>query len=519
MRRIHFLFLSVCASLFVSSFFFLKRHKSNASNMERTWLRLNLGAPPQEINPHFVRDTNSGFVVLHLYEGLFRLGEKGSLLPALAKRTSISKNGLDYEIELRPSYWSDGSPLTAHDFIRSWHSVLSPRERFSPFRSSLGILQGSEQIDPFRPDWSKLSLFAKNDHTLCFSLRKRMPTFLFLLTQPIFFPVHPHGQKDASITNGPFRVVKGNQQHITWEKNPFFWDAKSVQMEKVDLFFFQDEAVQTSLFLRNKIDWIGGCLLPIAESSLGQLQESDGESSSVHYIILNTASKIFSSQKIRRAFSMSLNRLELSGKISKRFFPAYRYLPPVFSSQIEMNSLFENLEDALESLEKGLLEQKLIAEHLNSIRFICHPGQVALVKLLQETWEKIFGFRINIQLVDSQTFLSRLERGDFDCAIQGMSASYPDPYTLLEPFRDKKGSNNFSNWSSFFFLHFLEEGLSAEGQNRLPFLRKLERTLLAEMPIIPLFFEKQIYAYQKGLSGVIVQEWRMVDFSRAYWTS
>ncbi|WP_108624282.1 peptide ABC transporter substrate-binding protein [Candidatus Similichlamydia epinepheli] len=520
MRRIPFLlFLLVCVSLIPGSFFFLRPKKSVASCPVKTSLRLNIGAPPQEVDPHFVRDTNSGFFVLHLYEGLFRIGEKGVLLPALAKKTSISKDGLNYEIELRPSYWSDGTPLTAHDFVRSWRSVLSPRGKFSPFRSSFNFFLGAEQIDPFHPDWSRLSLFAKNDYTICFSLRRRMPSFLFMLTQPLFFPVHPYGRTDASITNGPFRLIKGQQKHLTWEKNPFYWDVKSVQLEKVDLFFLHDNVAQTSLFMRKELDWIGGCLLSIAESTLDQLEELESESASVHYVILNTDSRIFASQKIRRAFSMSLNRFELAKKLSKRFYPAYRYLPTLFSSKIEMNSLVEDLADALEDLNIGLAEQKLLPEHLNAIRFICHPEQVPIVKLLQESWERNLGCRVNIQLVDANTFLSRLERGEFDCAIQGMSAPYPDPYTLLEPFRYKRGANNFSNWTSFFFLHFLEEGLSSDGQERLSFLRKMERTILNEMPIIPLFFEKQIYAHQKDLLGVIIQECRMADFSRAYWGS
>ncbi len=60
------------------------------------------------------------------FEGLLRLDEKNEAQPALAESYDVSDDKLTYTFHLRDGLqWSDGTPLTASDFVFSWLKQMS----------------------------------------------------------------------------------------------------------------------------------------------------------------------------------------------------------------------------------------------------------------------------------------------------------------------------------------------------------------------------------------------------------
>ncbi|WP_181860290.1 peptide ABC transporter substrate-binding protein [Candidatus Similichlamydia laticola] len=494
-------------------------HSRKCVRMPKTQLVLNIGEKPQEYNPHLIRDLHSGLVSIHLYEGLFRMGENGNLLPGLAKQVAFSKDGLHCRIKLRRSFWSDGTPLTAHDIVRSWRSVISPSGKRSPFASHFYFFRGVDEIDPLHPDWSKVALYAQSEDTLCFSLKHPVPHFLRLLALPVFYPVHPDGQADATITNGPFRLKKSQMgQYLLWEKNPFYWDSSSVSFQEVKCLFVKHDRVQMTLFERGDLDFIGICLLPFPQDSAEtRATFQERAMASIDFIVTNTVSKLFRSQKIRQALSLALDRNYLAQSSYQHLIPAYRYLPPVLSYGTTVASLKESPSLAQQFLQRGLEEVGCTCDDFAQVRLLCHPSQASLVKAIQGQWLKNLGIRVKAKLVSFNSFCSLLENGDFDFAVSSLVSSYADPYALLEIFRDPVGLNNFSRWSPPVFRHLLNEGLALKKKERLCQIQKLEKIILSHLPVIPLFFGNRTYAMQEGLHGVLVNELFSIDFSRASW--
>src|SRR5690554_4796302 len=89
-------------------------------------IRYNLGTEPETLDVHLSTGIPEATIMLQIYEGLTRMDADGQPQPALAKDWDISPDGKEYTFYLRESTYSNGDPLTAHDFVWSWKRALSP---------------------------------------------------------------------------------------------------------------------------------------------------------------------------------------------------------------------------------------------------------------------------------------------------------------------------------------------------------------------------------------------------------
>ncbi len=160
----------------------------NALKKGGEFLRINfqIGDPPT-LNPRLAHDINCHILSNFLFEGLTALDNKGKIVPAAAAKITLSACQLHYTFHLRDSKWSNGKPVTAHDFVRSWQKSLTAASKARIYLNFFLPIKNVERIVEQGAPVSSAGFFAVNEKTLHVELASICPHFLNLLSSPPFF--------------------------------------------------------------------------------------------------------------------------------------------------------------------------------------------------------------------------------------------------------------------------------------------------------------------------------------------
>src|SRR5210317_273302 len=154
-------------------------------------LRVASMGEPASLDPHKVSGTWENYVVGDMFVGLTTENPKAEPIPGVAESWTVSEDGKTYTFKLRESSWSDGTPMTANDFVFSMQRILDP-ETAAEYASLLYIIEGAEAVNKGEAKPESLSVKALDDQTLEIKLVGPAPYFLALLTHYTAYPVPKH---------------------------------------------------------------------------------------------------------------------------------------------------------------------------------------------------------------------------------------------------------------------------------------------------------------------------------------
>ncbi len=213
-----------------------------------------------------VPENGSANMINNAMEGLFRI-KNNHAEPGLATRTKVSKDGLTYTMTLRKNAkWSNGDPVTAHDFVYAWHRAVDPKNAapgsylYSGIKNADAIIAGKMAPDT-------LGVKANGDYELVVQLEQQTPYFKLLMGDIRFFPqdqkaVEKYGAKygasaKTTVFNGPFLLEGWTGSNLNWKfvKNKDYWDKKHVKMETVNFKVNKSTTTAYNLYQANKVDF------------------------------------------------------------------------------------------------------------------------------------------------------------------------------------------------------------------------------------------------------------------------
>ena len=223
--------------------------KSSASSDEKI-LSVETGPDPETVDPALNSAIDGGEMILHAFEGLLKLDENGDPEAGQAEKWEVSDDGLTYTFHLRDGLkWSDGSDLTAEDFVYSWQRVCDPNVAAPYAATVLGMVEGFDEAAA--GDIEKLGVEAKDDKTFVVHLANPCPYFESIAAFATLNPVQKatidaNGDAwataaDTYISNGPFYVtewVPGS--YVLMKKNPNYWDADSIKLDGIKFNLIED---------------------------------------------------------------------------------------------------------------------------------------------------------------------------------------------------------------------------------------------------------------------------------------
>ncbi|MDO5703360.1 MAG: ABC transporter substrate-binding protein, partial [Lachnospiraceae bacterium] len=457
-----------------------------AATTPRSTLKINLASEPAKLDPALNSSVDGACVIVNTFSGLYAYDEKGALVPACADPANpyeVSEDGTEYTFHLRDGLtWSDGSALTAGDFEYAWKRAAKPET---------GADYGYLFTDTFAYDGDEIAVKATDDKTLVAALNAPCAYFLDLAAFPAFYPVpkaaveaaDPSGINPGAwaseagyITNGAYTVDSWkHEESLTLVKNPKWYDADSVKVEKIEMMLSADDTAIYAAYNSGDLDFAD----TVPTNEIEAIKDNDDfhvvDNLGTYYVAFNVNSKLFEGKTVqqaanmRKAFSILIDRdyiIENVGQTEQKcatsFIPAGMadgnggvfkantdsYTYPLedeegyFPEELQEDAVDEAialLESAGYIFEDGVLSD----ETPISVNYLTNEGtgHVAIAESIQQDLAEI-GIDMSIETREWNVFLDERKQGHFDFAREGWLADYNDPVNMLEMWASNSGNND-----------------------------------------------------------------------------
>lgn len=476
-------------------------------------------ADPESLDPHKTSTTYEADVIRDLFEGLVAQDAKAELIPGAAESWSVSDDGKTYAFKLRQgATWSDGTPVTAEDFVFSWRRLLNP-ETAAEYASMLYPVVNAEEINTKGGKPEDLGAKAVDANTLEVTLKAPTPYFLEMLTHKSTYAVQKANVEKFGndfvkpgnlVSNGAFTLAEFiPNDHITLVKNPKFHDAANVKIDKVNYIPNEDRSAAMKRFEAGELDSYGD--LPTEQ--LADLKAKFGDQIrtapylGTYYYSIKTDKAPWDNVELRNAVSMAIDRDFLAEKVwANAMSPGYSMVPPGIDGYTSSKAAFadksqiDREEDAKKILEKlGYGPDKPLKME---IRYNTSENHKNTAVAIQEQLKPL-GIDVSLLNTDTKTHYGHLEqKGDFDVARAGWIADYKDPETFLG-ISVKASGNNYANFNNPDYEKKMAEAAAAGGDpaKRMQLLSEAEKILVDNVGNIPLLYYNFKNAVSSKLTG------------------
>ena len=443
-------------------------------------LRRGLGAPPETLDPLMAADNASLAVLADLYEGLTTETADGSIEPGAADSWTVSPDGLTWTFRLRPSLrWSDGEPLTAADFAAGLQSVTAPQST-APNGPLLEALAGVEAID---------------SSTLVLQLDRPVPYLPALLALPVAAPLYRGpGTATPSPGNGPYRLVARRGDRIELERNPNYRDAAAVPSGAVVYRVVEDLTTELNLYRTGELDLTSEVpnskLEWIREHILGELQVAPYLSTYAYAVNLGR----LPDAAARQALAMSVDRERITARVTgagER--PAYGWVPDGIPDYMPARFAWSDLPYDTAARQARSLWNAAVERGEAPARIkLCTDASAnhrRTAVALADLWRSALGVETEIVEFEWNVYLDRRSNpGDCDLLRLGWSADFVDAEAFADVFETGHPQNTLGYTSDRYDALLAESRVAADAAQRSRKLAAAEAQLLADAPVIPIFF-------------------------------
>lgn len=468
-------------------------------------LRIALENSVVSLDPRIGGDAASSDMLRFLFEGLTRFSKDGVIENGVAESIECSENLKEYVFKLRPTFWNDGTPLSAYDFEYSWKKILSPDFK-TPFADHFYHIKNAKEAKEGLVSLDQVGIQVVDDRTLKVELVTPTSYFLQWTALPLFSPVHrlvdqelpqwPYQSGRFYPCNGPFQL-KMNQSNQGYQlvKNPYFWEAHKTKLDQVILTTMNpSQAIHA--FQKKEIDWIGN---PFGywHPSYNNLVSSDNKllqfaDTMLSCNAINVNVPPFNNIKVRKAFCYAINRAEIIEHADMPLSAAHSFCLPHHRDSNTLLFPEFNRELAARTFQEGLDELKMKREDIGPISLIFLTVGIRnhIANFLKRQFEDCFNIEVVLEPMNWTTAFSRFSRGQFQMGIFRWTSWVDDPIYPLKMYKSRNNEVNFSKWEHPEFQRLItmcEKEIAPFQRYKL--LLEAEKILSKEVPLIPLFFE------------------------------
>lgn len=470
----------------------------------------------------------------NVFESFYRLGKNGQPTAGLAKKATVSADGLTWTFTLRDAKWSNGDQITAQDFVYSWRRSLTPKTA-SPYAYLFSGVKNADVISKGKLPVEQLGIKALDNKTVEISLEKPIAYFKVLMAYPLFGPqnqkvVEKYGKKYATnskymVYSGPF-VIKdwtGTSDKWSFQKNPNYWDKKQVKLDKISYKVVSNPNTGYELYQQDKLD-----MTPLSSQQVKNYKNSSEFKqypySYVAFLAYNfnatnaANKKALNNQNIRRALSLALDRKVLTKKV----FGDGSQVPTGFvandlaknpqtgvdfsKEQAVTKTVAYDANLAKKYWRKGLTETGLKELTFNILASSDTPTNDALTQYLQSQYTKVLpGLKVKVQNIPGKSALERARKGEFDIYVSGWGGDFNDPITFLQiPLTGT--SYNYGNYSNSEYDRLIAKATNEDANDKLARWNDLvaaAKLFNSQQGVSPLYQQTTAYLQKKRVKGII----------------
>jgi oligopeptide transport system substrate-binding protein len=443
-----------------------------------------------------------------LFEGLLAQDAKAQPIPGAAESWTVSDDGKTYAFKLRADgKWSDGTPVTAGDFVFAWRRLLDPKTA-SPYAYFIDQVVNAKEIRLGQKPADTLGVRAVDDHTFEVKLLGPTPYFLSTLTHHSTFPlskanIEKYGNDFVKpgnmVSNGAYMLAEAvPQSHVKLVKNPNFHDAANVKIDTVNYFVTEDVDAELQRFKTGELDYT----YTLPDQQIPNLKQTMADEVRIapyigtYYYTVNTTHEPWKSHpELRHALSLAIDRDVLVNKITQAGeLPAYTFVPPGMSNFAGWTPKEAGETQAQRDAEAKELfakagygpDKPLQVE----IAYNTSENHKKIAVAIGAMWKQKLGVEtslLNLEWGTMQTTLRKKEYKDFGRT--SWIGDFDDPSNFLDLFRSTAGEQNYPNYANPDYDKLMDAAVAeTDPAKRAQILAQAEQLFLADQPIIPIYF-------------------------------
>ncbi|MDE6601093.1 MAG: peptide ABC transporter substrate-binding protein [Lachnospiraceae bacterium] len=483
-----------------------------AASGEGKVLSVQIGPNPETIDPALNSAVDGGNMILHTFECLLTVDQEGKLAPGQAESWETSEDGLTWTFHLRDGLkWSDGSDLTANDFVYSWRRVCDPMVAAPYAETVLGMVEG--YADAIGGNLEALGVEATDDSTLVVHLSQPCSYFGSLAAFATLSPVQQatidaNGDgwavaADTYVCNGSFYIsewVPGS--YIMCTKNPNYWNADAIKLDGIKFNLIEDPNASYSAYQTGEVLFIKDVPTEEIPSLTGNEEFHVDPIIGTYYLSLNTEREPFNDPKVRKALSLAIDREYVAGTLMQgTYSPASNFMGPGWidtdGSQfidnanggqpyIDTTNHEANVEEAKQLLADAGYPD---GAGFPSISYSTNDAgyHKVVAEYLQQAWAEI-GVDLQVDIVEWASFTPMRRNGDYDAARNGWVGDYSDPSNMLDLLYSTNGNNDGKFNNAEYDAAMDTSRTTLDAAERSAALHKAEDIIMNEAGCVPVAY-------------------------------
>lgn len=471
-----------------------------------TVLRIGNGNEPETLDPHRVEGVSASNIVRDLYEGLTAFSPTGEVIAGAAERWQVSADGRDYRFHLRPeARWSDGSPLTAEDFVDGLRRSVAPSTG-SAYAQMLSLIESAPEVIAGSVPSEQLGVAALDERTLQILLRAPAPQLPGLLAHPSTFPIHrPSLQRWGREFARPGRLVSNGaytlaewlpQARVRLQRNPHYREAAAVAIAAVEYRPSEDAGSELKRYRADELDITYEVPLLQAPWLRQQLPSELRVAPylGTYFYGFNCARPPFrGNPDLRAALTLAVDRDVIVGKVMNGLArPAYNLLPPGLPGHVPVQPEWAGWtrERRLAEARRRYAAAGYSAERPLTVelRYNTHDDHRRIATVIAAMWKQWLGVRTKLVNEEFKVFIqNRNLRQVTQLFRAAWIADFADVSAFTDILHSTHGQNDMAYASPRYDALLADAAAEPDPSARLRTLAEAERLLQQDWPVLPIY--------------------------------
>lgn len=497
-----------------------------AASGEGKILSVQIGPNPETIDPALNSAVDGGNMILHTFECLLTVAQDGTLAPGQAESWETSEDGLTWTFHLRDGLkWSDGSALTANDFVYSWRRVCDPMVAAPYAETVLGMVEG--YADAIGGNLEALGVEAPDDKTLVVHLAQPCSYFGSLAAFATLSPVQQatidaNGDSwavaaDTYVCNGTFYIsewVPGS--YIMCTKNPNYWNADAIKLDGIKFNLIEDPNASYSAYQTGEVLFIKDVPTEEIPSLEGSEEFHVEPIIGTYYLSLNTEREPFNDPKVRKALSLAIDREYVAGTLMQgTYSAASNFMGPGWIDT-DGSQFIDNANGGKPYIDTANHEanveeaKQLLADAgypdgagFPSISYSTNDAgyHKVVAEYLQQAWAEI-GVDLQVDIVEWASFTPMRRNGDYDSARNGWVGDYSDPSNMLDLLYSSNGNNDGKFNNAEYDAAMDTSRTTLDAAERSAALHKAEDIIMNEAGCVPVAYYNDFWLQSSKIQNM-----------------
>ncbi len=509
---------------------------------DAAYLGVMLGTNVMSLDTNLATDGDSFEVIADCIDGLTQMDADGAAVPALAESYDLSEDGLTYTFHLRDAQWSNGTPVTANDFVFAWRRIAKEAGEYAYMLDEIGNIKGAaEIISGAETDLTTLAVNAADDKTLVVELNVPVSFFPSLMYFPTFYPINEafyssledgtYGTSpETFLSNGAFVLEDYTPGTATLavKKNENYWDADRVKLPGIRYQVVGSSDNALTAFRTGALDVvsISGNQVSAAENDPALAQNLTVTGAGyMWYLSFSQTEKNanggqLANNNLRLAITNAIDREYLvDNYVMDGSLATYTAVPPQFASSSTTGADFSADQDMFKEFvdydpEKAAAYLETAKSELGADEFTFtmiygnnEGDEVAKVAqaIKEDVEASLPGVTINLQPMTKAERLDKMQNDNYDIALTRWGPDYADPMTYLGMWITNN-SNNYGFWSNAEYDQLIADCTTGayitDYDARWEAMYKAEALVLQEAVIAPLYTKSQANLITTGVEGI-----------------